>query len=83
MESMTSTTCLPVSAVVLHGAAPAGTSAAYEGTGLPVAGSGWTAARIRQTATAPAATALTNLLPTSDVVVFDGLAGVRSWSPPV
>ena len=23
------------------------------------------------------------LLPISDVVVFDGLAGIRSWSPPV
>jgi hypothetical protein len=23
------------------------------------------------------------LLPFSDVVVFDGLAGIRSWSPPV
>ena len=23
------------------------------------------------------------LLPSSDVVVFDGLAGIRSWSPPV
>jgi hypothetical protein len=24
-----------------------------------------------------------NLLPISDVVVFDGLAGIRSWDPPV
>ena len=24
-----------------------------------------------------------NLLPISDAVVFDGLAGIRSWSPPV
>jgi hypothetical protein len=23
------------------------------------------------------------LLPISDLVVFDGLAGIRSWSPPV
>jgi hypothetical protein len=37
--------------------------------------------------TVPAAATATSkanaLLPISDVVVFDGLAGIRSWSPPV
>jgi len=36
--------------------------------------------------TVPAAAAARKanvLLPSSDVVVFDGLAGIRSWSPPV
>ena len=94
MESIASMTRPPVSAVVLHGAAPAAASAAYQGTGLPVAGSGWTVARTRKAVT-PLATSVrpisslpgtaspTNLLPISDVVVFDGLAGIRAWSPPV
>lgn len=33
--------------------------------------------------TAPVVTAAYNLLPISDVVVFDGRAGIRTWSPPV
>lgn len=32
---------------------------------------------------APTAYKATALLPISDVVVFDGAAGIRSWSPPV
>jgi hypothetical protein len=32
---------------------------------------------------APTARKANALLPISDVVVFDGLAGIRSWSPPV
>ena len=34
-------------------------------------------------ATATTSTKANALLPISDVVVFDGLAGIRSWSPPV
>jgi hypothetical protein len=30
-----------------------------------------------------AARKASNLLPISDVVVFDGLAGIRTWDPPV
>ena len=92
MESIASMTCPPVSAVVLHGAAPAAASAAYQGTGLPVAGSGWTVARtavtplatsVRPISSLPGTASPTYLLPISDVVVFDGLAGIRAWSPPV
>jgi acyl-CoA hydrolase len=32
---------------------------------------------------APTAVKATASLPISDVVVFDGAAGIRSWSPPV
>ena len=34
-------------------------------------------------AIATSARKATALLPISDVVVFDGFAGIRSWSPPV
>ena len=34
-------------------------------------------------ATATTSSKANALLPISDVVVFDGLAGIRSWSPPV
>jgi hypothetical protein len=34
-------------------------------------------------AIAPTARKANVLLPISDVVVFDGFAGIRSWSPPV
>lgn len=34
-------------------------------------------------AIAPTTSKANALLPISDVVVFDGLAGIRSWSPPV
>jgi hypothetical protein len=47
-------------------------AAAVQGTGLPIAMRDRTAA-----------TSKTALLPISDVVVFDGFAGIRSWSPPV
>lgn len=53
------------------------TAAEAEGTGLSAA------SRNRTTAAPMAAAKVTALLPISDVVVFDGLAGIRSWSPPV
>jgi hypothetical protein len=34
-------------------------------------------------AVAPIAAQATALLPISDVVVFDGAAGIRTWDPPV
>jgi hypothetical protein len=34
-------------------------------------------------AIAPTTSKANALLPISDAVVFDGLAGIRSWSPPV
>lgn len=58
--------------VVDHGTAPAGTYG--QGTGVSVATRNRTVAPIAQA---------TALLPISDVVVFDALAGIRSWSPPV
>ncbi len=58
--------------VVDHGTAPTGTYG--QGTGVSVA--------MRNRTVAPIAKA-TALLPISDVVVVDGLAGIRSWSPPV
>jgi hypothetical protein len=83
----TSTTCPFALSVVTHGAALASTWTAYgvqvarvtaplaaavQGTGMPIAG--------RNRAATASKTAL---LPISDVVVFDGFAGIRSWSPPV
>jgi hypothetical protein len=58
--------------VVDHGTAPTWTYG--QGTGVSVA--------MRNRTVAPIAKA-TALLPISDVVVFDGVAGIRSWSPPV
>lgn len=83
------TAFLPALPVVCRGAALGGTWTAYgdvtrgvvalaprfaevQGTGVSIA--------MRNRTTTPKATAL---LPISDVVVFDGLAGIRSWSPPV
>jgi hypothetical protein len=74
VEIITTSTCLPVLPVVDHGALLAGTWTSGQGTGVSVA------ARMRTVAPTTQATAL---LPISDVVVFDGLAGSRSWSPPV
>jgi hypothetical protein len=54
-------------------------SAAIQGTAVSSAMRERSAAP-DQVAATPNATAL---LPISDVVVFDGLAGIRSWSPPV
>jgi hypothetical protein len=86
---VTSTTCPSALPVVTHGAALAGTWAAYgvqvarvtaplaaavQGTGMPIT---------MRNRTAAATSKATALLPISDVVVFDGLAGIRSWSPPV
>lgn len=48
-------------------------STEVQGTGLSIA--------MRDKTAAPATA--TALLPTSDVVVTDGFAGIRSWSPPV
>ena len=62
--------------VVDHGTAPTGSYG--QGTGVP--------ASMRSRTVAPSAPAIaqaTALLPISDVVVFDALAGIRSWSPPV
>jgi hypothetical protein len=50
--------------------------AAIKGTGVSVAA-------MRDKATAQSSARTTALLPISDVVVFDGFAGIRSWSPPV
>ena len=44
-------------------------------------GTGLSTAMREKTVTTQARTSA--LLPISDVVVFDGLAGSRSWSPPV
>ncbi|HEX7186775.1 MAG TPA: hypothetical protein VF423_01000 [Actinomycetes bacterium] len=89
--SMTS----PIALSVVHlGVAPAGTSglgyeavrvlaprpAATQGTTVSIAMRERSVAPV-QVAASPKATAL---LPISDVVVFNGLAGIRStWSPPV
>jgi hypothetical protein len=84
---VTSTTCPFALPVVAHGAALAGTwtgndvrvavvTAPYA---APVQGTGVSIAMRNRTAVA----AKTALLPIGDVVVFDGLAGIRSWSPPV
>jgi hypothetical protein len=63
-------TWLPTGAPVTRVTAPL--AAAVDGTGMPIS------MRYRT------ATAKTNAqLPISDVVVFDGFAGIRSWSPPV
>jgi len=62
--------------VVTCGAAITGTWTAY-GLGMSAA-----AARVRTVAPISAVKG-SALLPISDVVVFDGLAGIRSWSPPV
>jgi hypothetical protein len=51
-------------------------------TGLTVP-SGAALKGTRVSAIAPTAVKATALLPISDVVVFDGAAGIRSWSPPV
>jgi hypothetical protein len=67
-------TYLPAPSVVDHGALLAGTWTSGQGTSVSVA------ARMRTVAPTTQAIAL---LPISDVVVFDGFAGSRSWSPPV
>ncbi|MBA2769711.1 MAG: hypothetical protein H0U35_11400 [Sporichthyaceae bacterium] len=94
MESITSKTCLPLRAVVSQGAGPAGIwtvaglrdgvarviaprKFGYEGTSLSGANRDRTSARSSQ-----AATSAISLLQTSNVV-FNGFAGIRSWSPPV
>jgi hypothetical protein len=85
---VTSMTCPFALPVVSHGAALAGAWAAYRGEGVRVTapfaaaaqGTGLPIAMRDRTA---AATSKTALLPISDVVVFDGFAGIRSWSPPV
>jgi hypothetical protein len=84
---LTSSTCPFALPVVSHGAALAGAWAAYRGEGARVTapfaaavqGTGMPIAMRDRTAAA----SKTALLPISDVVVFDGLAGIRSWSPPV
>jgi hypothetical protein len=48
-----------------------------------VQGTAVSIAALRDKATAQAMARTTALLPISDVVVFDGFAGIRSWSPPV
>ncbi len=58
--------------VVSHRTAPTGTYG--QGTGVPAA---------MRTRTVAPVTQATALLPISDVVVFDGFAGIRTWSPPV
>ena len=55
-----------------------GLSAAVHTTPSYVAVKGTTVPAI-----ATSARKATALLPISDVVVFDGFAGIRSWSPPV
>jgi hypothetical protein len=67
-------TYLPAPSVVDHGALLAGTWTSGQGT------SGSVAARLRPVAPTTQAIAL---LPIRDVVVVDGFAGSRSWSPPV
>lgn len=69
MES-TTMTCTPFVAV----------TRGYRASGLSVANRDRTAA---VHTTKAAAQSAISLLPISDVVVFDGLAGIRSWSPPV
>lgn len=73
-STVTSKTYLPALTVVDRGALLAGTWTSGQGTTVSVA--------VRNRTVAPIAQA-TALLPISDVVVFDGLAGSRSWSPPV
>ena len=46
-----------------------------KGTGVSIAS--------RTRTTTPVTTKATALLPISDVVVFNDIAGIRSWSPPV
>lgn len=84
----TSTTCPFTLSVATHGAGLTGTWTAYGVEGVRVTaplaaavqGTGVSIAMRNRTAVTAKATAL---LPISDVVVFDGLAGIRSWSPPV
>lgn len=83
MESITSMTCPCTTAVVTNLVEVARVVApltfGYEGTAVPVAHRDRTAA-----GTSMATKTAISLLPIDDVVVvFDGLAGIRSWSPPV
>jgi len=57
--------------VVAHDAVLAGTWTAYD------------LGRSRTSVAPMTAVKGSALLPISDVVVFDGVAGIRSWSPPV
>jgi len=47
------------------------------------AGASFSGTRVSTVAPATSAYKATALLPISDVVVFDGAAGLRSWRPPV
>lgn len=95
MESMTSKTCLQLRAVVAQGAVDAGIwtfaslrdemarvitprAVGYEATSLSGASRDRTSVRSQI-----APTSAISLLPTSNDVVFNGFAGIRSWSPPV
>ena len=88
MESfVTSTTCPFALPVVTHGAALAGTWTAYGVEGVRVTAP--VSAAVQGTSVSismrdrAAADKTAVLLPISDVVVFNGLAGIRTWSPPV
>ena len=77
MESITKSTASPFALrVVTHGTALTVSWTAHDqGTGVSVA-------QRNRTSIAPmVAVKGSALLPISDVVVFDGLAGFRSWSP--
>ena len=78
MEDFETNTCSPFALSGAFSGAHsivAGPRTAYaKGTGLS------TAMREKTVITQARTSAL---LPISDVVVFDGLAGIRSWSPPV